>query len=44
MIKSSASKLKFRNASNRRKQVFETAKIAYANKTKGYHFPKTWFL
>ena len=44
MMKFSASKLKFRNASNRRKQVFETAKIAYANKTKGYHFPKTWFL
>ena len=32
--KSSGSKVKFRQASNRCKRVFETAKLAYANKTK----------
>ena len=32
--KSSDSKVKFREASNRCKRVFEAAKLAYANKTK----------
>ena len=32
--KSSASKVKFRQASNRCKRVLEAAKLAYANKTK----------
>ena len=32
--KSSDSKVKFRQASNRCKRVFEAAKLAYANKTK----------
>ena len=34
--KSSDSKVKFRKASNRCKRVLETAKLAYANKTKEF--------
>ena len=41
--KSSESKVKFRQASNRCKRVLETAKLAYATKTKRFHhFPETW--
>ena len=41
--KSSDSKLKFRQASNRCKRVLGAAKLAYANKTKRVHyFPETW--
>ena len=40
-IKSSESKAKFRQASNRCKRVIEAAKLAYANKTKVHHFPET---
>ena len=36
--KSSDSKVKFRQASNRGKRVLEAAKLAYANKTKKVHF------
>ena len=34
-------KFKFRQASNHCKMVFEAAKLAYAYKTKEYHFPET---
>ena len=41
--KSSESKVKFRQGSNRCKRVLEAAKFAYANKTKeSSHFPETW--
>ena len=40
--KSSDSKVKFRQASNRCKRVLEAAKLAYANKTKVYYLPETW--
>ena len=40
--KSSDSKVKFRQASNRCKRVLEAAKLAYANKTRVYYFPETW--
>ena len=40
--KFSASKVKFRQATNRCKRVLEAAKIAYANKTRVHHFPETW--
>ena len=40
--KSSYSKVRFRQASNRCKRVLEAAKLVYANKTKGVHyFPET---
>ena len=43
--KSSASKVKFRQASNRCKRVLEAAKLAYANKTKeAITFQKLGFL
>ena len=43
--KSSASKVKFRQASNRCKRVLEAAKLAYPNKNKIVHyFPETWLL
>ena len=43
--KSSASKVKFRQASNRCKRVLEAAKLAYANKNKIVHyFLETWLL
>ena len=38
--KSSESKVKFGQASNRCKRVLEAAKLAYANKV--HHFPETW--
>ena len=41
--KSSESKVKFRQASNRCKRVLETAKLAYANKTRVLHFQENWF-
>ena len=41
--KSSESKGKFRQASNRCKRVLEAAKLAYANETRVDHFPETWF-
>ena len=40
--KSSESKVKFRQASNRCKRVLEAAKLAYATKTRVHHFPETW--
>ena len=41
--KSSHSKVKFRQASNRCKRIIEAAKLAYANKKKRVHcFPETW--
>ena len=40
--KSSDSKVKFRQASNRCKRVLEAAKPAYANKTRVHYFPETW--
>ena len=40
--KSSASKVKFRQTSNRCKRVLEAAKLAYANKTRVHYFPETW--
>ena len=40
MDKSSDSKAKFRQASNRCKRVLEAAKLAYANKTKESYFPE----
>ena len=40
--KSSDSKVKLRQASNRYKRVLEGAKLAYANKT--HLFPETWLL
>ena len=41
--KSYESKEKFLQGSNHYKRVLETAKLAYANKTKNsYHFPGTW--
>ena len=40
--KSSKSKVKFRQSSNCCKRVLEAAKLAYANKTREYHFPETW--
>ena len=43
--KSSASKVKFRQASNRCKRVLEAAKLAYPNKDKLVHyFPEMWLL
>ena len=39
--KSSDSKVKFRQASNRCKRVFEAAKVAYANKIRVHYFPET---
>ena len=38
--KSSDSKVKFRQASNRCKRVLEAAKLAYANKTRVHYFPE----
>ena len=35
--------MKFRQASNWCKRVLEADKLAYANKTRVYHFPETWF-
>ena len=40
--KSSDSKVKFRQASNRCKSVLEAAKLAYANKTRVHYFSETW--
>ena len=41
--KSSDSKVKFREASNRCKRVLEADKLAYANEKKRVHyFPETW--
>ena len=40
--KSSESKVKFRQASNRCKRVLEAVKLAYATKTRVHHFPETW--
>ena len=40
--KSSDSKVKFRQASNRCKRVLEAAKLAYANETRVHYFPETW--
>ena len=40
--KSSDSKVKFRQASNRCKRILEAAKLAYANKTRVHYFPETW--
>ena len=41
--KSSASKAKFRQASNHCKRVLEAAELAYPNKNKIVHcFPETW--
>ena len=40
--KSSESKVKFKQASNRCKRVIEAAKAAYANKTRVNHFSETW--
>ena len=43
--RSSDSKVKFRQASNRCKRVLEGSKLAYAYKTKKIHyFPETWLL
>ena len=41
--KSSDSKAKFRQASNRCKRVLEAAKLTCANKTRVHYFPETWF-
>ena len=38
----SASKVKFRQASNHCRRVLEAAKFAYANKTRVHYFPETW--
>ena len=35
-------KVKFWQASNRCKRLLEAAKLAYATKTRVYHFPETW--
>ena len=40
--KSSEFKVKFRQVSNGCKRVLESARLAYANKTKVYHFSETW--
>ena len=40
--KSSDSKVKFRQASNRCKRVLEAAKLAYTNKTEEIDFSETW--
>ena len=40
--KSSDSKVKFRQASNRCKRVLDAPKLAYANKTRVHYFPETW--
>ena len=40
--KSSASKVKFRQASKCCKRVLEAAKFDYTNKTRVHHFPETW--
>ena len=40
--KFSESKVKFRQANKHWKMVIETAKLAYANKKRVYHFPETW--
>ena len=40
--KSSDSKVKFRKPSSHCKRVLETAKLAYANKTRVHYFPQTW--
>ena len=42
--KSSKSKVKFRQASNRCRRVLEAAKLPYANKARVHHFPETWLL
>ena len=42
--KSSESKVKLRRTSNHFKRVLESAKLAYADKTKECHFPETWLL
>ena len=42
--KSSDSKVKFRQASNRSKRFLEAAKLAYANKTRVRYFPETCLL
>ena len=43
--KSSQTKVKFRQASNRCKKVLEAAELAYANKIKEPpHFPEIWLL
>ena len=42
--KSSESKVKLKQTSNRCKSVPEAAKLAYANKTRVNHFPETWLL
>ena len=39
--KSSESKVKFRQASNRCKRALEAPKFTYANKTRIHHFPET---
>ena len=39
--KYSASKIKFRQASNRCKRVLEDTKLAHANKTRVHYFPET---
>ena len=40
--KSSESKVKFRQASNRCKRVLEAAKLTYATKTRVHHFLESW--
>ena len=42
--KSSDSKVKFRQASNRCKRVLQAVKLAYANKTRVYYLPEAWLL
>ena len=42
--KSSDSKVKLRQASNRCKRVLEAAKLAYARKTRVHYFQETWLL
>ena len=42
--KSSESKVKFRQARNRRKRILDAAKLACANKTRVNHFPEAWLL
>ena len=40
--KSSESKVKLRQASNHFKNILKAAKLAWANKTRVFHFPETW--
>ena len=40
--KSSESRVKFRQASNRYKRVLEAPKLAYANETRVHYSPETW--